>query len=165
MLCCGSNVGIVVPYSSSNSSSADPPSSEDLRIYYDNHLDIFSAATKFHTIKYESKNRRLLHLSKQNLMANFKEVQKSDVVYEVANLSNQLRYIFNETKKSSFTQIIALENSFAMFYMMEKENLQISKFDEVKDKIFQILMNEKQKRYLEEFFENLKLNADIRTIR
>ncbi len=39
------------------------------------------------------------------------------------------------------------------------------KFEDVKSKIFNTLMSEREQKFLKEYFEKLKLTADIKVIR
>jgi len=141
------------------------PTEQDLEIYYNNNVKSFSTASKFHVVQYVTKNKRALLSMKKNPMSNYKDVKKSSVVYEQKKLNSKIRYLLNSTNERTFSPIFTSNNNFVMLYITKKENVEIMQFDNVKEKIKQILYSEKEKRYLQDFFEKLKLSADIKVIR
>ncbi|NQY94937.1 MAG: peptidyl-prolyl cis-trans isomerase [Campylobacteraceae bacterium] len=141
------------------------PTDTDLEIYYDNNLKRFSNAAKFHVVQYVTKNKRALMAIKKTPMAIFNEVQKTNVVYEQSALQPKIKYLLNSTDERDFSPIFTANNNFVMLYISKKENVEVAKLEDVKEKILQILYDENQKRYLQDFFEKLKLSADIKAIR
>lgn len=49
--------------------------------------------------------------------------------------------------------------------IVQKENQQTIAFEDVKDRIFNIIMQDREKTYLKDYFEKLKLSADIKIVR
>ena len=141
------------------------PTDADLKIYYDNNLNSFSTASEFKVIQYASKNKKALNAIKNNPMINIPEVKKQNIVLKKDKVSAQFRYILNETSVNKFTPIFTSKRHYVMLYITKKENLVIETFENTKQKIFEILSSQKEKRYLEDHFEKLKLTADIRVVR
>jgi len=141
------------------------PTDTDLQIYYDNNIKSFSNAAKFHVIQYVTKNKRALLSIQKTPMANFQGVEKTNVVFEQSTLQPKVKYLLNSTNEREFTPIFTANNNFVMLYVSKKEDVEVAKFEDVKGRILQILYDEKQKRYLQDFFEKLKLSADIKAIR
>ena len=50
-------------------------------------------------------------------------------------------------------------------FKADKNSIQVVPFEQVKDKIFNIIMTQREKKYLNEYFETLKITADIRIVR
>jgi IS1 family transposase len=52
-----------------------------------------------------------------------------------------------------------------MFLINKKEGEIIESFESVKEKIFNIVMGQREQKFLKEYFEKLKITADIKVIR
>jgi hypothetical protein len=59
---------------------------------------------------------------------------------------------------------IYYENNIQQF-KKNKNSIQVVPFKEVKNKIFNIIMSQREQKYLKEYFKKLKLKADIKIIR
>jgi parvulin-like peptidyl-prolyl isomerase len=138
---------------------------EDLKIYYNNNQNMFTTASAIEVTQYASKNKRALITIAQNPMATFKDVVKKDFVLEQDKLNPQLKFLLNDTKNGTFTPIFTADRNFVMFYVKKKIGVTTLKFEDVKSKIFNTLMSEREQKFLKEYFEKLKLTADIKVIR
>ena len=138
---------------------------DDLKIYYENNKNMFTTASSIEVTQYASKDKRALQTITQNPMAVFNEVSKNDFTLDQEKLNSQLKYIINDTKDNNFTPIFTAEKNYVMFFVKSRTGVTTLKFEEVKEKIFNVLMNEREKKYLKEYFEKLKLTADIKVIR
>ena len=138
---------------------------EDLKIYYDNNQNMFTTASSIEVTQYTSKNKKALIAIAQNPMAIFEEVSKADFVLEQDKLNPQLKFLLNDTKNGTFTPVFTADRNFVMFFVKNKDGVTTLKFEEVKDKIFNSLMTEREQKFLKEYFEKLKLTADIKVIR
>lgn len=138
---------------------------EDLKIYYENNKNMFTTAQSIEVSQYSSKNKRALQMLAQNPMAIVQDVAKGDFVLEQDKLNPQLKFLLNDTQNGTFTPIFTANRQYVMFYVKKKNGVTTLKFDEVKDKIFNTLMNEREQKFLKEYFEKLKLTADIKVIR
>jgi hypothetical protein len=50
-------------------------------------------------------------------------------------------------------------------FKVSQNSLKVIPFDKVKDKIFNVLMQQRQQEYLKEYFDKLKISANIKIIR
>ncbi|MGB6329314.1 MAG: peptidyl-prolyl cis-trans isomerase, partial [Halarcobacter sp.] len=115
--------------------------------------------------QYASKNKSELSSVIANPMANIPGISKSPVDLDQSNLNPQLRYIINETKVNQFTPIFTSNNQFVSLLIRQKDELKTIAFEEVRDRIFNIVMQDREKKYLKDYFEKLKLSADIKIVR
>ncbi len=138
---------------------------EDLKIYYDNNKNLFQVASNIQAIQFSSKNKNALAQAMKNPRNNVFGVVKTPVYLNQDNLNPELRYILNETKEKRFTPIFNANKNFVSLLVLKKEGIQNIEFENVKDRIFNILMQDREKRYLKDYFEKLKLSADIKIIR
>ncbi len=138
---------------------------EDLKIYYDNNKNLFQVSSNIKALQFSSKNKNLLTKAMKNPRENFSEVMKTPVDLDQNNLNPQLRYILNETKENQFTPIFNANKHFVSLLILRKEGVQNIALENVKDRIFNIIMQDREKKYLEDYFEKLKLSADIKIVR
>lgn len=140
-------------------------SEEDLKIYYENNSSKFQMASNVKAIQYSSKNKVALNQARNNPMADIPNVGKTPIDLDQANLNPQLRYIINETKTNQFTPIFTSNKQFVTLLIIQKANQKTIAFEDVRDRIFNIVMQDREKKYLKEFFEKAKLTADIKAVR
>ncbi len=140
-------------------------SEEDLKIYYDNNSSKFQMASKVEAIQYASKNKAELIQSIKNPMINIPGISKNPIELDQSNLNPQLRYIINETKLNQFTPIFTSNKQFVSLLITKKDEQKTIEFEDVRDRIFNIVMQDREKKYLKDYFEKLKLSADIKVIR
>jgi len=138
---------------------------EDLKIYYENNASTFQMASNVKVIQYSSKNKADLNTVRNNPMANIPGVDKGAIELDQTKLNPQLRYILNETKVNHFTPIFTSNKQFVTLMVLEKEDQTTIAFEDVKDRIFNIVMQDREKKYLKDYFEKQKLSADIKVIR
>lgn len=138
---------------------------DDLKIYYENNKNKFSTASSIEVTQYSSKDRRALQVISKNPMANVEGIAKSDFNLEQDKLNSQLKFLLNDTTIGSFTPIVTAQQQYVMFYVKNKNGVEVLPFEEVKEKIFNTVMNEREQKFLKDYFEKLKLTADIKVIR
>lgn len=140
-------------------------SEEDLKIYYDNNSSKFQMASNVSAVQYASKNKVELNQIRKNPMANIPGISRSEIELDQSNLNPQLRYIINETKINQFTPIFTSNKQYVSLLITKKENQETIEFEDVRDRIFNIVMQDREKKYLKDHFEKSKLSADIRVVR
>ena len=138
---------------------------EDMKLYYDNNQNQYQSSVSYEVIQYASKNRRALLLTKKNPMALIKELKKKEVTLENSKLSSQIKYILNETKAGEYTSIFTANKHYVMLYIKKKNGLKTQNFEEVKSLIFNQIMSEREKRFLDEHFKKARITANIEVIR
>jgi len=138
---------------------------EDMKRYYENNKAQYNIADTFEVMAYVSKNKKLLNDIKKNPMLNSKDVQVQQITFKQSELNPQVKYILNSTKKKTFSAIFAQNKNYNMFFIAEKKDEKTMDFTEVKDGIFQLIMKTREDTYLKEYFETLKITADILILR
>ena len=138
---------------------------EDMKLYYDNNQNQYQSSVSYEVIQYASKNRRALLLTKKNPMALIKELKKKELTMENSKLSSQIKYILNETKAGEYTSIFTANKHYVMLYIKKKNGLKTQNFEEVKSLIFNQIMSEREKRFLDEHFKKARITANIEVIR
>lgn len=138
---------------------------DDLRIFYDNNKNLFSTASTVKAVQYSSVDNAALKKAISNPMVNVKDVKKAAIELNQANLNPQLKYILNETKVNQFTPVFTSNKQYISLLIKDKGNQQTLAFEDVKDRIFNMIMQDREKKYLKDYFEKLKLSADIKIVR
>jgi|GEM_PF-151937 len=138
---------------------------EDLRIYYENNQSMFTSATNVKVVQYASPNKNELEQLVKNPMSKLENVSSTPLDLEQSKLNPQLRYIINETKIQSFTPIFTANQQYVTLLVRAKEGVSIMPYEDVKDRIFNIIMQDRQQKYLKDYFEKQRLSANIKIVR
>jgi len=140
-------------------------STEDIKIFYNNNKEQYKIADTIDVVAYVSKNKQLLNQLKSNPMLQDKSIVIQNITLKQNELTPQSKYILNATKAKQFSAIFAQNKNYNMFFVKEKKDIKVLTLDEVKDNIFQTIMKNREQSYLKEYFETLKITADIKILR
>lgn len=138
---------------------------EDLERYYENNKESFTTAQNINVMEYTTKNKKALIATKKNPMSLLEDVNKRSLKLSHSDLNQQLKYILGSTQEHKFTPIFTANKQFVMFYVVKKEGVTSLSFKEVKNKIFNVMMKKREENFLNDYFEKLKLTADIKIVR
>jgi hypothetical protein len=94
-----------------------------------------------------------------------KNIIIQNITLKQNELTPQSKYILNSTKSKKFSAIFAQNKNYNMFFVKEKKDIKILTLEEVKDNIFQNIMKRREQSYLKEYFETLKITANIKVLR
>ena len=140
-------------------------SDEDMKIYYENNKELFNIASTIEVVEYTSQNQRSLEEAKNSPLFNINGVNKESKTYQQDSMNPNLKYILNALKVGEFSAIIPMQNGYMMVYMKNKSGITSLSYDGTKDKIYSILMKQRQENIVKEYFDRLKLNSEINIIR
>lgn len=138
---------------------------EDLTIYFENNKEEFQISDTIEVIAYVSKSKKLLEDQIKNPMMQNKGILIQSLTLKQNELTPQTKYIINSTKSNKFSAIFAQNKNYNMFFIKKKKDITTQSFKEAEDKIFQTVMKEREKNYLKEYFETLKITANIKVLR
>ncbi|MFA7092213.1 MAG: peptidyl-prolyl cis-trans isomerase [Arcobacteraceae bacterium] len=138
---------------------------EDLELFYNNNKGQFASASKFEVTQYASKSRTSLNQIMANPTAKLDDVDKQTIVLEQSTINGQVKYLLNSTNAKAFTPIFTANQHYITLFINKKEGEVIESFDSAKEKIFNIIMGQREQKFLQEYFEKLKITADIKVIR
>ena len=138
---------------------------EDMKRFYNNNKAQYTIADTIDVIAYVSKNKALLNELKKNPMLNSKDVEVEQITFKQAELNPQVKYILNTTKEKTFSAIFAQNKNYNMFFISNKKDEKTMSFEEVKNGVFQQIMKDREDTYLKEYFETLKITAEIEVLR
>ena len=138
---------------------------DDMKIYYNNHKDEYTIANSIDVIAYVSKNKNLLEQVKQNPMFNTQGVMSQNITFKQTELNPQVKYILNNTKNNEFSVIFNQGGNYNIFFVKNKNDIKTLSFDKVKKEIFNKIMTQREQSYLQNYFETLKITADVKILR
>ncbi|MDQ1268536.1 MAG: hypothetical protein QG560_1179 [Campylobacterota bacterium] len=153
-------------YSTIAYSSAQSPSEDEVKEYYELHKDEFSRPTAFVTITYSSKERELLQKKINTAVFHSNDIKIEEQTLPYDRISPELAALLEKAEVNSFTPII-MDNkgSFVTFYIKEIQRPSKTGYEEVKSQIENMIMGQKREQVLSDYFARLRGNADIQTIR
>jgi hypothetical protein len=140
-------------------------SDEDTKIYYDNNQDLFSVASKIDVIKYSSNDQQLLAQVLNNPMFFNENIKRENQTIDMKTASSNIRYLLNGINNGKFTKIAKDNSKYMMFFVKEKKEISVLEYEKVKNKIFEIIMKDRENQFLKTHFSQLRLEADIEVIR
>jgi len=153
-------------YSAIAYSSISKPSDSDIKEYYELHKNEFSHPSSFDTIIYVASSAQRLKEKIDNPMFHSPDIQTNEQHIEYAKIAPELGSLLASTPLNTFSQIIPNgEGGFMSFYIKGIGEVKEGSFENLKEQITSIIMAKKRESVLSEFFERMKLNADIKTIR
>ena len=142
-----------------------PPTDEELKIYYDSHIKLFTKVDSFDIIKYSANDKYLLKKFMMNPLMNLSSVDKQDMRIKSEMLNDELVSLLNGTDEKKFTKIINFGGMFLTFYVVEKHGEKVVKFQDVKNKIKYMIMQLKSRQLMDESFKRVKSDSNIKYIR
>ncbi|QOG12249.1 SurA N-terminal domain-containing protein [Arcobacter sp. FWKO B] len=136
----------------------------DIKLYYENNLEKFSIPRVVDIVEYSSRSRD--SLGKLNSSQNFTtDVSTKSLTLETANINPELRYILLNLKENELSPILNASTGFVRLKVVKKRDVDVIPMDMVKEKIFQDIMMQREQNYLKEYFDKLKISADIVVLR
>lgn len=140
-------------------------SEDDIARYYENNKTLFNSAKEYDVIQYASKKKSSLLVIRKNPMTARKDINVKPTLLKGKGISPELRFILGQTKNGEFTPIFTSNKHFVMLYLKKKIGTYLQKKEEVKEKIFTNIMQDREKSFLKEHFKKIKLTANIEVIR
>jgi len=140
-------------------------SDDDMKIYYENHKEQYTMSDSIDVIAYTSKNRALLERLQTNPMLNISGISSKSITFKQEELNPQVKYILNNTAVNSFSTIFTQAGQYNMFFIKNKTDVKTLPFESVKNQIFNTMMKKREQSYLQNYFETLKITADVQVLR
>ena len=120
------------------------------RAYFEQNQNQFLQFSQAKAIHYIAPKRELLEA-----------IQSSPMSQNPA----QLRTIFGQTKDGSFTQIFQTPNGFETFFVIKKSGETTVNFEDVQNEVMNALYRLEQDRVISEYFNKLRVKANIKVLR
>jgi len=138
---------------------------DDMKIYYENNKALFHVPDTIEVTAYVAKSKSLLAKVLANPMMQEPEVMVQNISFKFNEINPQVRYILQNTKEQSFSSIFAQSGNYNMFFVKEKKGIKILPFEQVKESIFQTIMEERESNFLNDYFEEQKITTNVKIYR
>jgi len=153
-------------YSSITYSKMKMPDESEITDYYRINKNDFSIASSYDVVQYRAKDPKALQKVAQNPLMNPQGVARQNLTLETNRLSPDFVKMLHNTKEQSFSSIVpSKEDGYALYYMQTKNGMQVPSMEQVKNNIVNLIMEEKRERTLKNYFQKLRVSADIKILR
>ncbi|WP_200762807.1 peptidylprolyl isomerase [Nitrosophilus alvini] len=152
-------------YSKIASAKVSRPEEEEIKRYYDSHIEEFSAPKYVEVVKYMSTSKKALENLVKNPLASIPDVQKEEEKVDLSTVGSQLAFLLTETKEGSFTPIIPVGKDYIVLFVKKKIDNQPISFEKVKNMVIAKIMEAKKEKAVKEYFEKLRASANIKVYR
>lgn len=148
-----------------NGKISQPTEQEKLN-FFNQHISEFSLPETISVIEYSTSNRQSLINIQRSPMFSPQDVTQKHTVLEVKKLNQKLVQLLLSSKVKSYTKIIPLSiNSMGMFYIKKFGKKVAPEFKAVEQKLIGIMMTQKRKTFVNNFFEDQMRKAHINYIK
>ena len=83
----------------------------------------------------------------------------------MASITPELRYMLINMKEGELSPVLNANNGFVRLEVRKRNNIEVLPFESVKEAIFQEIMMKREQSYLKEYFDKLKISAEILVLR
>ncbi len=139
------------------------PNNEELSIFYQKHKKEFTLPSIIHMIEYStaSQKRMTKFLQKKHQ----KGMRSRVIKRHTKDLNPTLLSTILQTRNNTFTPSFNAGDKFITYKMISKKGMKIMPFDTAKNAVEAKWKQEQQGKALKDYFEKLKTNANIQTLR
>ncbi|MCE3039601.1 SurA N-terminal domain-containing protein [Helicobacter anatolicus] len=147
-------------------SNANNSGEAEMKEYYDKHRDEFNMPKEVVVMRYSSSDSDLLKKAIKTPDTAVRGVERAQEKMSLEMMAPQIAQVFASTKIGEFTTILnAGNNTYVTFLIKEKKGVEKVSFQQAKNFIAQKLIEKRQDKILEDYFEKIKQKANIITIR
>jgi peptidyl-prolyl cis-trans isomerase SurA len=142
------------------------PSQQEIEDYFELHKKEFEHPQTYSVSIYGSKDGALLQRKVNNPMFYSAQISSEDKVLQYDQIPPRLAKLLDATKVNRFSKIVPNgSGGYMTFYIKSVGDITHVTLKSVEPQIKNQLMAAKRQQVLSEYFNRLKANADIRTIR
>jgi hypothetical protein len=153
-------------YASIAYSHVSKPTEDELKEYFELHKIDFNHPKNFNVIIYVSSNKSRLQQKIENPMFYAPDIQTNEQQLPYDRISVELSSLLSKTPVSKFTPIVPNgKGGFMSFYIKSIDGSIDAKFEDIKEEISNIIMDNQRESVLSDYFARLRHNADIKILR
>ena len=144
--------------------SLQKPTEEDLKRFYELHKRDLNVPYKIDVIQYVALDREKLEQKLKTPAFPIEGVQSGQITLPLKKLPPQLAALLLKTPNGSNTPILNISGKLVAFKVLKKYKRSV-KFEDVKQKLLNAYINERQQAKLIEYFEKKKSEANVKILR
>lgn len=150
-------------FKSKISTTVPSPSEDELRAYYKKHPKEFVVPEKIALIEYSAKNEKAVNTFLKT--ASEKGIKSRSLTKRTKDMNPTLFGMFLQTPDGSFTRTMNAGDKYICYKVLSKEGRTTLSFDAAKNAVSAKWRREQQNRVIKDYFEKMKINANIQVIR
>ncbi len=136
----------------------------DVKLYYETNSHKFSMPRSVDVVEYSAMDQRAL-MQNKSVISSDKNVTKKNITFDMASIAPELRYMLINMKEGEISPVLNANNGFVRLEVRKRNNVEVLPYDDVKEAIFQEIMMKREQSYLKEYFDKLKISAEILVLR
>jgi parvulin-like peptidyl-prolyl isomerase len=144
-------------------SSIPTPSEDELKLFYKKHKKEFIIPSTLRMVEYSSKNEEKLKQFLQTKKA--KGIHTKTITKKTKTLSPTLLTTLLQTKNGAYTQPFNSGEKYIMYKMKSKSGRSTMPFELAQPIVITKWKQQQQGKALKDYFEKLRVNADIQKLR
>ncbi|MBE0498150.1 MAG: peptidyl-prolyl cis-trans isomerase [Campylobacterales bacterium] len=145
----------------------DEPTDQEVEEYYHLHLKEYALPKSIDAVLYSSADQNLLREKIANPMMSFPGVSTENMTIELAKVNPRLAEILINTDSGSFTPVLPQMggSGYISFYLLRKNETVSPELEQIKEQVEHKIMQDKREQILNEHFQRMRVNADIKVLR
>jgi parvulin-like peptidyl-prolyl isomerase len=153
-------------YQAISYSKMSQPTQLEKEQYYKLNISEFSYPEEYGVIIYHSNSKEKLQEKISNPMFYSADVASEEATLAHSKIDPQLAMILNQTKENGFTPLMpSPKGGFVSFFVKSKINMNTQSLESVSGQIENMIMQKKRQSVLNDFFQRLRLNSEIKVLR
>ena len=145
------------------SRTIQPPSEEQLKLYYESHKEAFMMPTSINLTEYSAKSEKAI----QNFLrtGNPKGIKSHSATKKTKGMNPAMLSMLLSTPDGRFTKAINAGDKWVVFKVNGKQGKKILPFEEARNAVAGRWRQEQQNKALKDYFSKMKTEAKIHVIR
>jgi parvulin-like peptidyl-prolyl isomerase len=136
----------------------------DVKLYYETNSHKFSMPRSVEVVEYSAMDQKAL-MQNKSVISMDKKVTKKEITFDMASIAPELRYMLINMKEGEISPVLNANNGFVRLEVRKRNNVEVLPYESVKEAIFQEIMMKREQSYLKEYFDKLKISAEILVLR
>ena len=146
--------------------SSNVAGEDEMREYYDKHQEEFNLPKEVIAIRFTSAKMETLQEAMKTPNQGIRGVERAEETIPMDSVPPQVAQIFAATKKGNFTTVLNGGNgSYMAFLIKEKKGEEKIDYQQAKNFIAQKLIEKRQDKILEDYFEKVRQKAVVINLR
>lgn len=134
---------------------------ENARKFYEQNRHKFSSHTSFRVVRYAGASKAAVKKAMDNPFRQIPNTLVETLDLNANQIPAGLRALFEQTPEGKRTQIFGNGQFFEAFLVSQKKGLQVMPFEQVEQQIVNLMVNEEQNSFLDDYFNKLLARAVV----
>jgi len=148
-------------------SQIEQATDEEVQEHYDLHIKEYQTPKNIYTVLYSSQSQEALKRKISNPMMQVREVKTESTNVETAKVNPRLAQLLIKTEDGHFTPVLPQmgASGYMAFYVLKKSDINTPSLELIRPQVENQIMQDKRDHILNEHFQRMRVNADIKILR